>query len=645
MYTGSLGASAESRTCGRFGIRQSATYKLVQHGTNSAVNGKMLLAWSDLDQPGIDGTYSDGQSNYVESIKIGSGLESPLYLEPDTLLNVSSDHSEFCATRVTTGFEQEKRSGVALLGNARGTTVTWAGSDCWTKFVTDIGGKFVKYNQTVRIRHQQKDGSWTGWTTVIDKKQIAKGMSFWYQWTRGNNEPVNVYNDPNPSRVGTNSVNGDATYDISVPRKQYTYSFDVNPPGGHNAGEVGNKQSNITKYAENTPGGVKSPTLTGYTFLGWSSNKKDINYNPNESMLSNRTFYALWRANKYYVHYDPNGSSNPNQQEGEFTQNTVTGTMADSQYTYDVRGSLRANAFAREGYEFIGWNTKADGTGAAYPNSSYNVNGNCYSDGYDNVYNWTSEDNKVLNLYAQWRKKLGIETVTVVSEETGAPLSNVHLKLYKNVNGTKTLVSEVGEKVTNNAGKVTVNNLHWFDYTWEVVGVPTGYSIYPYDASTMKLTSNPSQTSFRITYNQLSAENEIMLWIKRVGITLDSQVQDIIPGESAPSFMYTVTGKDVAGISHTYHVMVDVSGSNKKGSNGLENLLAGTYTVTQTPISRYIPQTAKNVSNSSISGINGTADVLNHDSAEILFPYNIKQYGGFGSMMHRVNEINSTWRQ
>lgn len=109
--------------------------------------------------------------------------------------------------------------------------------------------------------------------------------------------------------------------------------------------------------------------------------------------------------------------------------------------------------------------------------------------------------------------------------------------------------------------------------------------------------------------------------------------------------MYTVTGRDVAGISHTYHVMVDVSGSSKKGSNGLENLLAGTYTVTQTPVSRYIPQTAKNVSNSSISGINGTADVLNHDSAEILFPYNIKQYGGFGSMMHRVNEINSTWRQ
>ena len=640
-----FGASAESRTCGRFGIRQSATYKLVQHGTNSAVAGNMLLAWSDLDQPGINATYDGGQANYVESIRIGNGLASALYVEPDTCLKVSDDNHEFCATRGTTGFEQEKRSGVALIGNAQGTTVTWAGSNCWTKFVTDIGGKFVKYNQTVRIRHQQKDGSWTGWTTVIDKKKIAKGMSFWYQWTRGNNEPANVYNDPSPSIVGTNSVSGDATYDISVPRKQYTYSFDVNPPVGHNAGEVGNKQSNITKYAENMPGGVKSPTLTGYTFLGWSSNKKDIDYNSNESMLSNRTFYALWRANKYYVHYEPNGGSNPNQQEGEFTQNTVTGTMSDSQYTYDVRGSLRANAFAREGYEFIGWNTKADGTGVAYPNSSYNVNGNCYGDGYDNVYNWTSEDNKVLNLYAQWRKKLGTETVTVVSEETGAPLSNVHLKLYKNVNGTKTLVSEVGEKVTNNNGKVTVNNLHWFDYTWEVVGVPTGYSIYPYDASTMKLTSNPSQTSFKITYNQLSAENEIVLWIKRVGITLDSQVQDIIPGESAPSFMYTVTGRDVAGISHTYHVMVDVSGSSKKGSNGLENLLAGTYTVTQTPVSRYIPQTAKNVSNSSISGINGTADVLNHDSAEILFPYNIKQYGGFGSMMHRVNEINSTWRQ
>lgn len=638
-----LTASQRVPATHRLGVKMDITYKLVSHGTNNTASGNMLLAWSDLDQPGINVTYSGGQSNFLESVHFVSGTNSAAYVESDTYLSINSSNTTFLSTRDTTGYAEESRSGVSVLGNAAGTTITWAGSGCGTKFITDLGSRFTKYTQTVKIRHQLKSGSWGDYTQV-DSRKIAEGMSYWYQWTRGNDEPSNVYSDPSTSRVGTDNVSGNKTYYIDVPRKQYTYSFDFNPPSGHSDSEIGNKQSSITKYAENVPGDVKSPTLTGYTFLGWSTNKSTNDYNANESMLSNKTYYARWRANTYYVRYNANGTSNPNQREGEFTQNTVTGTMANSQYTYDIRGVLRKNAFAREGYEFVGWNTKADGTGTAYPNSSYDVNGNCYSDEYSNVYNWTAEDGKVLDLYAQWKKKLGTETVTVVSEETGKPVANVNLKLYKNVNGRKTQVTEVGEPITNSNGQITVNNLHWFDYTWEVTKVPTGYSVYPYDANTNKVTSQPSQTTFRINYNQLSAQNEIILWMKRVGFTLDSQVSDIIRGENAPSFMYTISGTDVAGVKHTYHMMVDVSGTTKEGSNSMDNIYAGTYTVTQTPVSRYVPQTAKNISNSSISGINATLNLTGNTHAEAKFPYVINQYGGFGSMSHRTNELNSVWK-
>lgn len=92
--------------------------------------------------------------------------------------------------------------------------------------------------------------------------------------------------------------------------------------------------------------------------------------------------------------------------------------MPDSTYQYDQTGTLRKNDFVREGYTFVGWNTKRDGSGTSYP------------DQYNKVRNLTSSDGGTITLYAQWEKKLGMETITVVSEETGNPVAGVSMKLY-----------------------------------------------------------------------------------------------------------------------------------------------------------------------------------------------------------------------
>ena len=39
-----------------------------------------------------------------------------------------------------------------------------------------------------------------------------------------------------------------------------------------------------------------------------------------------------------------------------------------SQQVIETSGNLTTNTFARDGYVFTGWNTKADGTGTAYTN-------------------------------------------------------------------------------------------------------------------------------------------------------------------------------------------------------------------------------------------------------------------------------------
>ena len=64
---------------------------------------------------------------------------------------------------------------------------------------------------------------------------------------------------------------------------------------------------------------------------------------------------------------------------------------------------VAANGFTREGYEFVGWNTKADGTGTAY------------AAGAD--YTLTDAEDK---LYAQWKRADLTYTVNYVDEQGNA---------------------------------------------------------------------------------------------------------------------------------------------------------------------------------------------------------------------------------
>lgn len=63
------------------------------------------------------------------------------------------------------------------------------------------------------------------------------------------------------------------------------------------------------------------------------------------------TVYANWHPNKYTINYNSNKG---------------TGAMDSQSVTYDSEDKILQNKFKRSGYAFVGWNTKADGTGTAY---------------------------------------------------------------------------------------------------------------------------------------------------------------------------------------------------------------------------------------------------------------------------------------
>lgn len=87
--------------------------------------------------------------------------------------------------------------------------------------------------------------------------------------------------------------------------------------------------------------------------------------------------YANWLPNKYTILYHANGGD---------------GIVVDSCFSYDMLGTLRNNTYTRKGYHLKAgkeWNTQSDGGGTSYSSSQV-------------VKNLTSENGKIIHLYANW---------------------------------------------------------------------------------------------------------------------------------------------------------------------------------------------------------------------------------------------------
>lgn len=119
------------------------------------------------------------------------------------------------------------------------------------------------------------------------------------------------------------------------------------------------------------------PTKTGYTFDGWypemEGGTKVTDSTPVPA--GNITLYAHWVTNRYQIKFDGNGNT--------------SGTTAAMTVSYDTDVVLNANAYAKTGYVFAGWNTRADGKGTSYKDQ-------------ETVKNLVSAANGSITLYAQW---------------------------------------------------------------------------------------------------------------------------------------------------------------------------------------------------------------------------------------------------
>ena len=166
--------------------------------------------------------------------------------------------------------------------------------------------------------------------------------------------------------------------------KVHTVTFDpnegtVDPTSGTTSPDYGEGA---------TLSSLPTPTRDGYTFDGWfrypdGDEKVDLDH----IYYSDETIYAHWTripdpppappappSTKYTITYNAGGG---------------TGTMANDSVSKGANYTIKENAFTRVGFAFVGWNTKADGTGTLYADKA----------SIDNV----TQD---ITLYAIWRLTL-----------------------------------------------------------------------------------------------------------------------------------------------------------------------------------------------------------------------------------------------
>lgn len=294
------------------------------------------------------------------------------------------------------------------IGN--GYTVRFAGNGATGGNTPDQAFRY-DIGQNLRRNGFTRDGyTFTGWKRADNQQAYGDGqwvtnlttqpdgiVTMVAQWSA--NEAHIRYN-PNPPAGKTAGGNGTPNWDGHTGDTPaiggngwtidgYTFAgWTTNADGGgtkYAPGASWTANGTLTLYAQWTPGeagltydgngatgGKTDPqngvtdqkvnvrqngfTRDGYTFVRWDTQAdcrgKAVNPGDKWTLQGSSTLYACWTGNMQPLTYHGNGATGGN-------------TAAQSGKTGDEL-TTNANGFTRDGYTFVEWNTKADGTGGHY---------------------------------------------------------------------------------------------------------------------------------------------------------------------------------------------------------------------------------------------------------------------------------------
>ena len=256
----------------------------------------------------------------------------------------------------------------------------------------------VKYDQNIVLpqTNPTKDGheflGWGQYKLTTDSVFAENKVYYTYDLTSkiysvsdvtiGEAINANTYYEATVFTTTNKMPNGNLQLNAIWSKNSYTISFNTNGAGTLNS---------ITQPFNSSIVLPSNLSKTGYTFAGWFKDEGlTIRFDSTSMPLNGATLYAKWEANKYSIYFDANLGN---------------GTTTKVDATYDVETTLTTNGFSKVGYSFVGWNTKADGSGTSY------------TDG-QTIKNLLSENGASLTLYAVWEANTNTKYVVNIYRRT-----------------------------------------------------------------------------------------------------------------------------------------------------------------------------------------------------------------------------------
>ena len=358
----------------------------------------------DLDSNGASITLYAVWTPWKHTVHYNSNIPTNAPTGTTTVSNMPNDQTKTFDEKLMISSNKPTRKGYNFAG--------------WS---TSANGNVV-YQPGAEYKNDQNGGTvtlyakWTAWkhTVTYDKNVPADSKKTDVKNMPGNQTKIydqNLTLQSNvPTRIGYTFVkwttNKDGTGTAYQPGSQYSYNrdsdggtvtlyavwtpwkytvrYDKNVPANSSSQTVSNMPADQTKTEEvNLTLISNKPSRNGNNFNGWQAqiNGKAVDYQPGATLSydpdvkgSVITLKAKWTAWKHTVHYNANGGD----------QNSVP---TDQTKTFDQAMILSDKKPTRHGYNFVRWNTKADGTG-----TSYEVKGNYNHD----------QNGGTVTLYAIW---------------------------------------------------------------------------------------------------------------------------------------------------------------------------------------------------------------------------------------------------
>ena len=198
------------------------------------------------------------------------------------------------------------------------------------------------------------------------------------------------------------TVNGWTNVYVTYTRNVFTVTYTDGVNGAAFADE-----SHTAKYEDATPAFEGSlENYIGWVFNGWNPKVAD-------KVTEDVTYTAKWKmkgANTVIYYGNEGVRTNGDTFWSEYT-NAQTQVLGSNTGYYE---------FARTGWHFTGWNTKADGTGDAYAAGA--------------TYTFTAAHNlETVKLYAQWERNTYTVSFNCNGGEACAPITVTYGKAYGNL--------------------------------------------------------------------------------------------------------------------------------------------------------------------------------------------------------------------